>query len=55
MNKLTELQKVIDDFWQSYSNPLAFDKPVIKIVDVFDNVAKSFLFLQVETEEICTE
>ena len=43
MNKLTELQKVIDDFWQSYSNPLAFDKPIVKIVDVFDDVAKSFV------------
>jgi hypothetical protein len=43
MNKLAELQKVIDDFWASYSNPLAFDKPIIKIVDVFDDVAKKYV------------
>jgi hypothetical protein len=43
MDKLTQLQKVIDDFWKSYSNPLAFDKPIIKIVDLFDDVAKGYV------------
>lgn len=43
MNKIAELQKVIDDFWKSYSNPLAYDKPIIKIVDIFDDVAKAVI------------
>lgn len=41
--RLKKLQNVIDVFWDNYENPMAYSKPTIEIVDVFDKIGKSLV------------